>query len=286
MAFVEQPTYFLAFDIFRELGLDLQSVPVDHHGLDVDALENKLRSGDVPSFVYTNPFYHNPTGAVLPSDRCKRLVQLAEKFDFSIISDEPYNLLGFGGWKHRSLASYDSSGRVISLGSFSKILAPGLRLGWAESSPETIDRLASLGTIRSGGGQNPVTASLVHSILDAGHLTPHISTLTRTFARRKQAMCNALLKAVPDCSFSEPDGGYFVWVKLPTRVSADDLYNEAVAKHGVAFTPGSRCALAPAAMQSRASPSQHIRLSFAFYDEDEIQEGIHRLAAAISALKS
>jgi 2-aminoadipate transaminase len=97
--------------------------------MQVDALEQKLRAGDVPSFLYTIPFYHNPTGAVLPADRCKRLIELARQFDFSIISDEPYNLLGFAGKNNRSLASYDSTGRVLSLGSFSKILAPGLRLG-------------------------------------------------------------------------------------------------------------------------------------------------------------
>jgi 2-aminoadipate transaminase len=95
----------------------------------VDALEARLRAGDVPGFVYTIPFFHNPTGAVLPSSRCERLVALARKYGFYVVADEPYNFLHLDGPPLPSLASYDDSGRVVSLGSFSKILAPGLRLG-------------------------------------------------------------------------------------------------------------------------------------------------------------
>lgn len=155
--FVEAPTYFLAFDLFRELGLDVAAVPVDGNGLDVravavvrvymratvwpdtltgmpvsakvDALEKRLTDGDVPAFLYTIPTFHNPTGTVLSAERRTRLLALAETFAFRIISDEPYNLLSLDTAPHAPLASYDASGLVVSLGSFSKILAPGLRLG-------------------------------------------------------------------------------------------------------------------------------------------------------------
>ncbi|TMW62956.1 hypothetical protein Poli38472_005574 [Pythium oligandrum] len=269
-AFVEEPTYFLAFDIFRELGMSLESIPVGAHGLNLDALEDRLRSEDVPSFLYTVPFHHNPTGAVLSSDRCEHLVQLAQQYDFRIISDEPYNLLSHTGENHRSLASYDTSGRVVSLGSFSKILAPGLRLGWMESSTETIDQLASCGVIRSGGGQNPMTAALVHTIVEQGKLQLHIDRLKQTFESRKLVMCNALHEHCKDAVFTEPDGGYFVWIKLPVDMSAVALLEESSKNHGVAFTPGSRCSLNS---DARESASEFIRLSFAFYDEDEIHEG-------------
>lgn len=97
--------------------------------LKVDALEGRLVAGEIPAFIYTIPFFHNPTGAVMPTERCERLVSLAQEYGFSIIADEPYNFLRFDGPSLPSLASYDDTGRVVSLGSFSKILSPGLRLG-------------------------------------------------------------------------------------------------------------------------------------------------------------
>ncbi|GLD95280.1 hypothetical protein PINS_up003924 [Pythium insidiosum] len=279
IAFVEEPTYFLAFDIFRELGYELVSIPVDQHGIDVNALERLLHSGDTPAMLYTVPFYHNPTGAVLPKDRCERLVQLAKDFNFRIISDEPYNFLSLDGSTHRSLASYDDSGRVISLGSFSKILAPGLRLGWAQSSADTVKALASCGAIRSGGGQNPLTAAIVHSVIEKGHLQPHIDLLKETFARRKLVLCDAIRKMCPSCIFVEPNGGYFVWLRLPEGASASKLFDIAPKGYGVAFTPGSRCS-------REGKLDNFIRLSFAFYNEDEIKEGVRRLSLALEALQS
>ncbi|KAF1334532.1 Tricarboxylate transporter, partial [Globisporangium splendens] len=308
--FVEEPTYFLSHDIFHELGLELAPLPVDEHGLDVDALEKRLEAGDIPAFIYTIPFFQNPTGTVLSEARRKRLVALADKFGFYVISDEPYNLLTLDlkTKPYASLASYDTSGRVVSLGSFSKILAPGLRLvltvffksasygmaGWAQSSKETIQALSSLGTIRSGGGQNPITAGIVHSVLQLNLLAPHIETLQRVFMSRKVTLCSALRELCPECAFVEPAGGYFVWVQLPDGVDADLLFAEASTHHGVAFTPGSRCSLGP---QAAAAPStrdglaveveeteaaqapvaammsRFVRLSFAFYSDDEIRVG-------------
>uniref|UniRef100_K3WUR6 Aminotransferase class I/classII large domain-containing protein n=1 Tax=Globisporangium ultimum (strain ATCC 200006 / CBS 805.95 / DAOM BR144) TaxID=431595 RepID=K3WUR6_GLOUD len=308
--FVEEPTYFLSHDIFRELGLELTSVPVDAHGLDVDALEKRLEAGDIPAFIYTIPFFHNPTGAVLSEARRKRLVTLADTFDFHVISDEPYNLLTLDTKTkpYASLASYDTSGRVVSLGSFSKILAPGLRLGWAQSSKETIQALSSVGTIRSGGGQNPITAGIVHSVLQLNLLAPHIEMLQRVFMSRKATLCSALRELCPECAFVEPAGGYFVWVQLPDSVDVELLFAEASTHHGVAFTPGTRCSLGPQAAAAAPSTrdaqavevekteatqapvaammSRFVRLSFAFYSDDEIRVGVQRLQTALRVIQS
>lgn len=290
--FVEEPTYFLAHDIFRELGLDLRGVHAGEHGIDLDVLEDMLSEGDIPAFLYTIPFFHNPTGAVMSADRCKRLVTLAQKYGFYIISDEPYNLLHLDGDPLPSLASYDDSGLVVSLGSFSKILAPGLRLGWAQGSTETIDALSKVGTIRSGGGQNPVTAALVHSVLEQNELLPHIEHLKSVFRVRKSAMCDALRQWCPDVAFTEPAGGYFVWLQLPDGVHTDALLEEAVARHGVAFTPGTRCSLGAlygdgdGGVPVRTSMMRCARLSFAFYSEDEIRMGVQRLQRALGAAPS
>ncbi|KAG3160299.1 hypothetical protein PI126_g6973 [Phytophthora idaei] len=195
-------------------------------------------------------------------DRCKRLVALAQKYGFRIISDEPYNLLHLDGGALPSLASYDDSGLVVSLGSFSKILAPGLRLGWAQSSSKTIETLSTIGALRSGGGQNPVTAALVHTVLAQGHTA-------RT----------------------EPSGGYLVWLELPDGVHTEVLLKEAVARHGVAFTPGTRCSLGTlygdgdGGVLANAAMTRCARLSFAFYNEDEIHLGVQRLQSALASMK-
>ncbi|KAG7400783.1 hypothetical protein PHYBOEH_004297 [Phytophthora boehmeriae] len=287
--FVEEPTYFLAHDIFRELGLDLKGVHAGKHGIDLDVLEDMLADGDIPAFLYTIPFFHNPTGSVMPVDHCKRLVTLAQKYGFHIISDEPYNLLNLDGSPLPSLASYDDSGLVVSLGSFSKILAPGLRLGWAQSSKETMQTLSAIGPLRSGGGQNPVTAALVHTVLEQNQLLPHIDSLKHVFRGRKSAMCAALRESCPDVTFTEPSGGYFVWLQLPDNVRSDALLEEAQTHHGVAFTPGTRCSLGTlygdgdGGVQVGTSMAHCARLSFAFYDEDEIRMGIQRLRNALEA---
>ncbi|ETK85525.1 hypothetical protein F441_09828 [Phytophthora nicotianae CJ01A1] len=289
--FVEEPTYFLAHDIFRELGLDLKGIRTGKDGLDLDVLEATLAAGDVPAFLYTIPFFHNPTGAVMSPDRCERLVALAQKYEFRIISDEPYNLLHLDGGALPSLASYDDSGLVVSLGSFSKILAPGLRLGWAQSNTKTIETLSTIGALRSGGGQNPVTAALVHTVLEQDRLLRHIDHLKSVFRVRKAAMCDALHKHCPDVTFTEPSGGYFVWLELPDGVHTEALLKEAVDRHGVAFTPGTRCSLGTiygdgdGGVLANAAMTRCARLSFAFYDEDEIHLGIQRLQNALANLK-
>eukprot|EP00644_Phytophthora_capsici_P013732 jgi/Phyca11/549738/estExt2_Genewise1Plus.C_PHYCAscaffold_330314 len=289
--FVEEPTYFLAHDIFRELGLDLKGIRVGKDGIDLDTLEATLAAGDVPAFLYTIPFFHNPTGTVMSPERCEQLVGLAQKYGFRIISDEPYNLLHLDGDVLPPLAAYDESGLVVSLGSFSKILAPGLRLGWAQSSKKTIEELSTVGVLRSGGGQNPVTASLVHTVLEQGLLLPHIDHLKNVFRGRKAAMCDALRQHCPDVVFTEPSGGYFVWLELPDGVHTKRLLQESIAHHGVAFTPGTRCSLGSlygdgdGGVHVTAAMTRCARLSFAFYDEDEIRMGIQRLQSAIAHLK-
>ncbi|RMX65989.1 hypothetical protein DD238_002816 [Peronospora effusa] len=256
--FVEEPTYFLAHAIFRELGLDLEGIRTEKEGIDLDALEAKLASGDIPAFLYTIPFFHNPTGAVMSAERCKRLVALAQKYAFRVISDEPYNLLHLNGW--------------------------------AQSSKKTIEKLSTIGTIRSGGGQNPVTAALVHTVLEQDMLLPHIDHLKSVLQARKNAMCSSLHKHCPNVKFIEPSGGYFVWLQLPDWVHTELLLKVAEARHGVAFTPGTRCSLGTlydgnVGVLTGTAMTRCARLSFSFYSEDEIHMGIQRLQSAITSLK-
>jgi len=147
VVYAEDPSYFLAINTFKDFNLNTDSLPTDEHGLDVDFLEKKLRAAPPalwPKFVYTIPTFNNPAGVTLPHDRRKKLVALSEEFGFLVVADEVYQLLAFGDSKiPKHMFSYDRKGTVISLGSFSKILAPALRVGWLQASPSVLKKIAN-----------------------------------------------------------------------------------------------------------------------------------------------
>ncbi|MEM9457627.1 MAG: PLP-dependent aminotransferase family protein [Myxococcota bacterium] len=266
------PTYFLARGVFESQGLRTVGIPVDEGGLRVDLLEERIvRDGLRPAFIYCMPSFHNPRGVTLQPDRARRLVELAERFDFVVVADEPYVMLHLGDQPPACMMSYDQQrGRVLSLGSFSKILGPGLRLGWIHAEPVVLERFCQHGALRSGGGLNPVIASLVHEIIARGQLGPHIDHLRSTFAHRARALCAALRRELPELWVPEPEGGYFVWLELPEGMDSTALLERAV-EHAVRFTPGSRCAV-------QLDLSRYVRLCFAFYEAAELELGVRRLA--------
>lgn len=273
------PTYFLARGIFEAQGLVVEGVPVDAHGLHVDALEQRLAEGPPPAFVYCMPSFHNPTGVCLAPERARRLVALAERHDFLVVADEPYVMLGFHPTPPPCMMAHDEGrGRVLSLGTFSKILAPGLRLGWVHAAEPLVERFSQHGALRSGGGLNPVIASIVQGVIESGALDEHIDHLRRTFADRARALVGALRRRLPRCPVPEPGGGYFTWVPLPPGLDATALLQRGD-EHGVRFTPGPRCAV-------RRDLSGYVRLSWSFYEADELEEGVARLAALIGATAS
>lgn len=272
----EDPSYFLAQGIMSDLGFEMRGVPVDDQGLDVAHLEGELKRGLRPAFVYCIPTFHNPTSVSLSPARARRLVDLAEHYDFVVVADEPYVLLHFEDAPDPPMMHYDEGrGRVVGLGSFSKILGPGLRLGWVHAAPPLIDRLAQSGVIRSGGGWNPLVAALAHAFIAEGQLDRHIDTLRETFRRRAQVLTAALERELPALRVQAPRGGYFAWVQVP---GAHDLARElevARADHGVGFTPGSRCS-------STGRFQDFMRVSFSFYTSAELELGVVRLAAFIA----
>nr|WP_255216119.1 PLP-dependent aminotransferase family protein [Pseudenhygromyxa sp. WMMC2535] len=291
----EDPTYFLARGIFESAGLRLTGVGVDERGLDVDALAARLAAGLRPDLLYCIPSFQNPSGVSLAPERARRLIELAEAFDFTIIADEPYALLHYGPSGPGSLAGFEAalhagvdsdlksdvdSGRVLSLGSFSKILAPGLRLGWAQGSPALIERLSWHGALRSGGGLNPVIAHIVHHTLESGFLPGHVASLRETFAGRAQALTAALRGALPGLELQAPEGGYFLWLDLGERLQLAEGSPHAAALEAaeVRVIPGQRCAL-------DRDLSRFVRLSVSFYEAGELEEGARRLAAGLHAAR-
>ena len=270
---VEEPSYFLALRIFRDHHLKAVSIPVDNDGLQVDILEKKLKHGR-PAFLYTVPEYQNPSGVTLSAERRLRLAALSQEYELLVVADEVYYLLGFASPPPPLAASQE--GRILSLGSFSKILAPGLRLGWVQADKDFICRLSASGVLDSGGGMNPFASAVIREALENGWVQENVEHLRWIYRRRSAVMETALRSFLPSLEFTSPQGGYFYWVRLPDGVDAEELLS-AARRHKVSFQPGVR-------FSSQGGLRDYIRLCFACYAENELEEGIRRLKASLDAL--
>jgi len=266
---VEEPSYFLALRIFADHKLKVIGVPIDEDGLIIEALEEQLDKHK-PVFLYSIPTFHNPTGITLSNDRREKLVSLSEKFDFFIVADEVYQLLTYSDMPPSPMVCYDTSKRVLSLGSFSKILAPGLRLGWIHADPSLLEPFIVCGQIDSGGGLNPFVSSIVDSVIELGIQEEYINFLKVTYSERAAAMCAALRKHIPALTFTDPKGGYFIWSCLSDGTDAEGILAKAK-RHRVAFQPGIK-------FSSMNGLRNYLRLSFTFYGIEDLLEGVIRLS--------
>jgi len=271
--FVEEPTYFLAHKIFADHQLKPVSLPMDADGLIVEALEEELKRTR-PAFLYTIPTYHNPTSVCLSASRREKLVELSRRHDIMVVADEVYHPLSYTSAPPPPLAVSCVSAKVISLGSFSKILAPGLRLGWLQAAPALVERIVQCGLLDSGGGLNPFTSGVVRSAMELGLMDENLTLLKETYSRRMQTMGAALRSRLPaSARFIDPAGGFFIWLSLPEGTDTLDLLAKAKSRN-VEFMPGSK-------FSSRQGLKNCLRLSFAYYDTPELLEGVERLAAVV-----
>ncbi|MEM7113707.1 MAG: PLP-dependent aminotransferase family protein [Chloroflexota bacterium] len=271
--FVEEPTYFLALLIFGNHDLNVVSLPVDDQGLQIDALEAALAAHQ-PRFIYTIPTFHNPTTVNLSQARREKLIGLSQEHQFLILADEVYQLLHYTAVPPKPFAAYIEHDTVISIGTFSKILAPGLRLGWLQAAPKLLERFKEFGVVESGGSLNHFTSSLVQSVLELGLQDDYLAFLKQAYQSRIEVMEAGLQAELSDMlTWTKPDGGFFFWLRL--SAGSDAVALRAVARqHKTGFQPGS-------AFSSQESLGDYIRLSFAFYDEEKIGEGIRRLSVAL-----
>ena len=266
---VEEPSYFLAFQIFRDHGLNIISVPVNHDGFDIGALEAAL-ARTKPRLIYTIPTYQNPSGQTMSAGQRKRLVELSHEHDFLILADEVYQLLSYDDSPPDALGTYSESGTILSLGSFSKILAPGLRLGWIQTSVEMAKRLTKIGAISSGGSLNHFTSHVVRHAIDLGLQQKHLDRLRRTYRGRVAAMDSALKEHFSEiATWTRPNGGYFFWLKLNRAIGTQELQVKAN-QMKTGFQPGEL-------FSDSRNMKNHLRLSFAHYNEIDIHKGIARL---------
>jgi DNA-binding transcriptional MocR family regulator len=266
--FVEEPTYFLAPKIFGDHHLNMISIPTDANGMIVEALEEKLKKYR-PKFLYTIPVHHNPAGVTLSEARRLRLIELARQHHFLILADEVYQLLSYGSRTPPPFAAYIDQGDIISFGSFSKILAPGLRLGWIQASGQIIQRLVASGLLDSGGGMNPFTSAVVREVIESGDLDTNLQKLVGTYRQRLVKMDALLKEHLPTLKYTIPQGGYFFWVRLPDSMNAGELRQRAKLQN-VDIQPGTL-------FSCEGGLENFIRLCFAHYDEEHIEQGILRL---------
>ena len=271
--FVEEPSYFLALRIFADHGLKVVSLPMDDQGVIVEEVEQKL-SRHSPAFLYTIPTFHNPSSVSLSAARRKRMVELSQQHNLMIVADEVYHLLAYDSEPPAPLASYIDSGPVISLGSFSKIMAPGLRLGWIHTGPKLMKHFSGCGLVDSGGGLNPFTSGIMRSAIEDGLLQDQLTLLKKTYSRRKKVLSRALRNHLPDTvRFVEPDGGFFIWLKFPEGIDTEKM-RAAARNYNVGFLPGIK-------FSGQNGLNNYLRLSFAYFDLPELEEGAQRLGKAV-----
>jgi 2-aminoadipate transaminase len=269
---VEAPVYFGALRAFYLAQNELTAFPVDEDGLRVDLVEEALIEASegkrpMPKFIYVLPNYHNPAGISLSVERRKKLVELAYKYNFYIIEDDAYVELNFGGKFLPSIYSFGSE-RVIYMSTFSKIVAPGIRMAWVISDPEV---LSMIKIVKTEGLTSVLMQEVVSCFLEKVDFEDHLKPLVAGYRMRRDAMVQAINGFFGDeVSFEKPEGGFFLWLTFPPEINTTQLLHDAV-EAGVSFVDGKSFYL-------DRKPTNNLRLAFSFCDEAQIREAIQTLA--------
>ena len=265
---VEAPTYDRPIKILRRLGAEIVGLPMDDDGLDVDALEQALRDGEKPAFLYTIATFQNPSGRTLSEERRRRIAALAQEHDLLVLEDDPYGLVRYDGSALPSIFELSGGERVAYASSFSKTVAPGVRVGYFVLPAELAKQIEALAT--STYISPPyLTQATVHEFVRRGNFEPNLQRVNGLLKARRDAMLAALERHMPDgATWSRPEGGYFVWLDLPNEaptVAQDE-------KAGVTFVAGTD-------FFADGSGGNSLRLAFSYVSPDEIAAGVERLAA-------
>ncbi len=274
---VESPTYVGAIQAWRAYGAEFIPVPFDEHGMRTDELEARLRAG--PKFIYVLPNFQNPTGVTLSYERRLKLIELADRYGVPIVEDDPYGQLRYEGEHLPAISVLDSQtrtqndsyvGNVIYLSTFSKTLAPGIRLAWVIAPPEIITKLM---LAKQGADLHTSTFNqmVAHEVAKGGFLNEHVKHIRKVYKERRDVMIETLAEHMPPgVIWTKPEGGLFLWATAPKCVDCQDLFEDAV-KEKVAFVPGF-------SFYAEGGGYNSMRLNFSNADPEHINEGIARLA--------
>ncbi|ELZ51774.1 GntR family transcriptional regulator [Halorubrum coriense DSM 10284] len=275
--FVESPTFMGALRLFRNYGVDIEGCEMDADGLDVGALADELAAREaagepLPKLLYTIPNFHNPTGVTLSEGRRRRLLELAETYDFVVLEDDPYGQLRYDGSEPPPIRALDRTGRAIRANTFSKTVAPGVRTGWIIAEESFVEQFERI----NAGGEPSYTRGLIARYAEDGRLERAIEELCAGYRERRDRMMESLTERMPaGTTWSDPDGGFFVWVEFPEGVDAEAMLPDAI-DEGVTYLPGSF-------FYADDGGTRHARLSFSHASPAEIDEGVAALAAAVRA---
>lgn len=265
----ESPSYLGAINAFKAYQCEFVEVPTDNHGMIMEELERILETTPQARMIYVIPDFQNPTGKTWPVDRRKRLVELAVKFDLPIIEDNPYGELRFEGEIPPSIKSFDTDGRVIFLGTYSKTFCPGMRIGWVCASEKILTKYI---LVKQGADLQSSTISQreLNEFLELYNLDEHIEKIKDTYRKRRDLMLQTMKEAFPpEFKYTYPEGGLFTWVTMPEYLNARDLMVKALEKN-VAFVPGG-------SFFPNGGHENTCRINYSNMPEGKIVEGIKRL---------
>ncbi len=273
---IEAPTYAGAIRTAKGSGALFATVPMDEQGMRADLLDDTLErlehEGTPAKLIYSIPVFHNPAGLTMPLERRRQLIEVASRHRVLIVEDDAYGELRYRGEPVPSLLSLSGGDGVLRCGTVSKTIAPGLRVGWIKGPKPLIDGLVRM---RFDNGTSPFAQRIVRTYVEAGHFRPHVAIVRDVYKRKFEAMDAALGEHLSRlCSWTDPDGGFFIWVKLPDGVS--DLALQPLAwDEGVSYFPGS-------AFYLDDDCHGYIRLAFSAVKQNEIGEAVARLGRAIA----
>ncbi|MDO9537927.1 MAG: PLP-dependent aminotransferase family protein [Thermoplasmata archaeon] len=274
---VGAPTYLGATNAFRSYGAVMESVLLDENGMDPDLLEDKLRllqmHGRSPQLLYLIPAFQNPSGVTIPLERRKRLLEIAREYDMIVIEDAPYSELRYSGEAVKPMKTMDEDGRVIYLGTFSKVLAPGFRIAWCIADQDLLNKLiivkqaADLCT-------NTFGQYIAAEYLTRGYMDEHLEKIKALYKNKCDHMLAAMDKHFPkEAKWAKPEGGMFIWVELPKYIDTKDMFTHAL-ENNVAYVHG-------ASFYADHSGRNTMRLNFTYATDEDIDIGIKRLADTI-----
>ncbi len=276
----EAPTYVGMLSSLTASGIRSQSVSMDDNGMITDELEEKLKSmkskGIMPKFIYTIPTFQNPAGYTMPLDRRKHLLELAQQYNIPVIEDNPYGDLRYSGKKLPTLKSLDTNDMVTYLGTFSKIMAPGLRTGFTVSQPEVLGEFNKLKQSLDLASDS-LSQYIAYEYIRKGIIYKQIPKTIELYRRKRDIMLEALDDEMSDATWSRPEGGMFLWVKLNKDMDALKMLKRAI-NNKIAYVTGS-------AFYHNNPEMNTMRLNFTYSSDEDLKEGVKRLAKTIKEEK-
>jgi 2-aminoadipate transaminase len=276
----ERPTFLGALIAFNPCEPRYVTVPMYEEGMDTDALEQVLRTTERVKLIYTVPDFQNPTGRTLSLERRRRLIELAGEFDVVILEDTPYRELRYEGERVPSIKSLDTTGRVVHLGSFSKILAPGLRLGWALAAPEALEKLSLL-KLAADTQNGTLNMRAAAAYLAGFDIERHIASMLPTYRSKRDLMLTAIAEHFPEgITWTRAQGGLFTWVTFPERLDAAAFQRDLlIPRAGVIVVPG-------APFYAERPESHHARMSFSGIPDDRLVAGVRAMGGLLREVLS